>query len=315
MLTRALPGTDLEVSALGFGCWAIGGTYWGDDVTDARSTAAVHAALDAGITLFDTAPLYGEGHADAVLVKALGARIHDVVIATKVGVRFGGEGHARSELDPDHVVADTEASLARLGLDHIDLLQVHWPCQDDTPLADTAGALNGLVERGLVRHWGVCNYSAEALGELVELGGVATLQTPFNLLRREAERDLLPLCLEQGLGVLAYEPLCRGLLSGRFRTPPTFPDSDLRSRDDRFAPGAFRHSYPFVDALNRTAKKLGVPTAALALAWVARRPGVTTALVGMKGPEQVAANVQALRLLKAERIWPVVDRIANTWRG
>ena len=315
MQTRPLPGTDLEVSAIGFGCWAIGGEYWGEDITDERSTAAVHAALDGGITLFDTAPLYGEGHADEVLVRALGARKHDVVIATKVGVRFGGEGHARSDLRPAHLVSDTEASLKRLGLETIDLLQVHWPCEGETPLDDTVAALDRLQEAGHIRHWGLCNYDTPSLRRAAALGGIATLQTPFNLLRREAEGQLLPACLELGLGVLAYEPLCRGLLSGRFRSPPTFPDSDLRSRDDRFAGPLFRRSQAFIDGLNRTAAKLGVPTAALAVAWVARRPGVTCALVGMKGPEQVAANLQAARLLRAERIWPVVERIANTWRG
>jgi aryl-alcohol dehydrogenase-like predicted oxidoreductase len=316
MEQRPLPGTDLVVSALGFGCWAMGGVYWGDDVTDERSTAAVHAALDGGVTLFDTAPLYGEGHADEVLVRALGPRKRDVVIATKVGVRFGTDGgHARSDLRPEHVVQDAEASLRRLGLEAIDLLQVHWPCEDGTPLEDTVAALDRLKDRGDVRHWGLCNYGAEDLRRAAALGTPSTLQTPYNLLRREAERDLLPACRELGLGVLAYEPLCRGLLSGRFRTPPTFPDSDLRSRDDRFAGPLFLRSAPFVDGLKRAAARLSVPTAALAVAWVAHQPGVTCALVGMKGPEQVAENLLASRLLRAERIWPVVDRIADLWRG
>ena len=151
--------------------------------------------------------------------------------------------------------------------------------------------------------------------QAASLGDVSTLQTAISMLRREAERDLLPACRELKLGVLAYEPLCRGLLSGRFTTIPSFPDSDMRSRDERFSGPHFRAATPFIEGLNRTARKLGVPTAALALAWVARRPAVTTVLVGMKGPEQVRANLQAARLLRAERIWPVVDRIADTWRG
>ncbi len=315
MEQRPLAGTDLTVSAVGFGCWAMGGTYWGDDVTDARSTAAVHAALDGGITLFDTAPLYGEGRADRVLVQALGARKHDVVIATKVGVRFGGAGHASSDLRPEHVVSDCLASLHRLGLETIDLLQVHWPCEVGTALEDTVAALEGLRDAGHLRYWGLCNYGEADLRQAAALGALSTLQTPFSLLRREAQRDLLPACRELGLGVLAYEPLCRGLLSGRFNHPPTFPDTDLRSRDDRFAGPLFRRSAPFVQDLNRAAAKLGVPTAALAVAWVAHQPGISAALVGMKGPEQVAANLQAARLLRAERIWPTLERIADTWGG
>ena len=287
MIVRPLPGTDLEVSAIGLGCWALGGEHWGDDVDDARSAAAVHAALDVGITLFDTAPLYGWGHADEVLVAALGSRRHDVVIATKVGAGRGPDGHARSDLRPAHLEQDAEASLQRLALDHIDLLQVHWPCDLGTPLADTVGALEELKRRGLIRHWGLCNYGVEDLGV-----SPATLQTPYSMLRREAEAELLPACRAAGIGVLAYEPLCRGLLTGKFRSPPSF-----------------------VATLERAAVKLGVPTAALALAWAARQPGVSAVLAGARSPEQVRGNAQAAELLGRRVRWDVIDRVAGLWRG
>lgn len=310
MIVRPLPGTDLEVSAIGLGCWALGGEHWGDDVDDARSAAAVHAALDVGITLFDTAPLYGWGHADEVLVAALGSRRHDVVIATKVGAGRGPDGHARSDLRPAHLEQDAEASLQRLALDHIDLLQVHWPCDLGTPLADTVGALEELKRRGLIRHWGLCNYGVEDLGV-----SPATLQTPYSMLRREAEAELLPACRAAGIGVLAYEPLCRGLLTGKFRSPPSFPDSDLRSRDDRFTGARFLRAASFVATLERAAVKLGVPTAALALAWAARQPGVSAVLAGARSPEQVRGNAQAAELLGRRVRWDVIDRVAGLWRG
>jgi aryl-alcohol dehydrogenase-like predicted oxidoreductase len=311
VLTRPLPGTDLQVSALGFGCWTIGGEYWGDDVDDERSIAAVRTAYACGITLFDTAPLYGRGHADELLVRALGERRHDVAIATKVGVRLD-LAHARSDLRPEHVVADAEASLRRLKLPALPLLQVHWPCEEGTPLDDTVAALEGLVDRGDVRYWGLCNFGPQAVRQA---RGAVVLQTPYSLLRREFEGELAAAVAERDLGVFAYEPLCRGLLTGKFRAPRTFPDSDLRSRDDRFTGPWFARSRPLIEGLEAVGQKLGVPTAAVALAWVADRPHVTAALVGARSPEQVRANVQAVRLLGKPRIRAVLERLGDSWSG
>jgi len=315
MKYRRLPGTDLELSVVGFGCWAIGGLWWGDDVEDEASKRAVRAALDVGINWFDTAPLYGHGRADRVLVEALGDRVGEAVIATKVGVRIDGE-HAQSDLSPAHVRADALASLKRLGVERIDLLQVHWPCERGTPLEDTLGALVRLVEGGYVRHFGLCNYGPEALARARALAPVACLQTPLSLLRREYEGGLQAICDgEPPLGALAYEPLCRGLLSGRFARPPSFPDTDLRARDPRFAGARFRHARRLVDDLERAAARLGVPTAALAIGWAASRPGVTAAIAGAKRPEQVRQNAQAARLVGRPRVWRVIDAIAAAHGG
>jgi methylglyoxal reductase len=314
MKYRTLPRTDLQLSAIGFGCWAIGGKWWGDDVDDERSISAIHAALDLGINWFDTAPLYGHGHADEVLVKALGKRRHEVVIATKVGVRYQGMtgDHAYSDLSPDHIVADCEASLRRLRLETIPLLQVHWPCERDTPLESTLEALLALRDGGKIRHFGLCNYGSRrieaALGYAPEL---ASLQTPYSMLRREFEfaiRDVVAPVddagpREQRLGVLAYETLCRGLLSGKFMLRPTFPISDLRHNDERFREPAWSRIQPLIKALRLIGTKLDVPAAALAVAWVLRQPGVSVAIVGAKRPEQVAEHVRALELLGREKIW------------
>ena len=245
MQTRALPGTDLSVSIIGFGGWAMGRTYWGDDVDDADSIAAVRLALDLGVNWFDTAPLYGEGHADEVLARALGNERHrdDIIIATKVGVRIRGQhGHAQCDLSPGHIRADVDASLTRLGVERIDLLQVHWPCELGTPLEESFGALDALRRSGKVRHLGVCNYDAASLARIRDIAPIVSLQTPLSLLRREYEGELAPACARLGLGVLAYEPLCRGLLTGKYLRPHSFPASDMRSRDDRFSGSRFAHS-------------------------------------------------------------------------
>ncbi|MCA9718245.1 MAG: aldo/keto reductase, partial [Myxococcales bacterium] len=260
----------------------------------------------------DTAPLYGHGRADEVLVKALGAKRHDVVIATKVGVRWDNEGmHAQSHLDPEWIVTDTEASLRRLRLDVIPLLQVHWPCERDTPLEASLEALTRLQEQGKIRYFGLCNYDAQSLARALELAPVASLQTPYSMIRREFENGLRDVVAPRGadgpaaqrVGVLAYEPLARGLLSGKFRAPPRFPDTDLRARDHRFQEPAFSRIRPLVRALELVGQRVDVPPAALAIAWVCTRPGVSVAIAGAKRPAQVEQNVRAVELLSRHRLW------------
>ncbi len=305
---RTLPGTDLELSVVGLGCWAIGGLWWGDDVRDEDSTAAIEAAIEGGINWFDTAPLYGRGHADELLAATLGARRHEVIIATKVGVRIeGADGHAHSDLSPAHVVADTEASLRRLGLDTIPLLQVHWPCERGTPLEATLETLVRLQEQGKIRHFGLCNYGPEPLARALELAPLASLQTPYSMVRREFDHGLrqvvAPAPDAARLGVLAYEVLARGLLTGKFTTRPSFPDTDLRSRDDRFAEPGFSKVQRLVQALRIVGGRLGMPPAALAIGWALTRPGISAAIVGAKRPDQVREHLRAAELLGRRKVW------------
>lgn len=314
MNTRTLPGTDLDLSVVGFGAWAIGEDYWGDDVTEARSIAAVHAALDVGINWFDTAPVYGWGRSEEVLVKALGSRAKDVIIATKVGVQ-NVDGHAMSNLSAEHVQADLEQILRRLGTDTIDLLQVHWPCEHGTPFEETFGTLQKLREAGHFRYLGVCNYNADALRAIAAITPIVSLQTGYSLLRREFEADLRTAATDLGLGVLAYEPLCRGLLTGKFTHPPTFPETDMRQRDDRFKGARFHHAKRLADDLGKVARRLGVPTSAVAIGWVAAQKGITSVIAGAKGPEQVEQNARAAEIVSKAKVWNVVSRIAATHGG
>ena len=275
---------------------------------------AIAAALEAGVNWFDTAPLYGHGHADELVAAALQGT--DAIIATKVGVRWDGEGqHARSDLAADHVTADSDASLRRLGRDTLDLLQVHWPCQSATPLDETLGALQQAREAGKVRWIGVCNYNVAGVDALAEIGGVVSLQTPYSMLRREFEHGLRDACQRHGWGVLAYEPLCRGLLTAKFGPTTRFPDSDLRARDDRFKGRPYLRALTIASRLSLTARKHKVTAAALALAWVIKQPGMTAAIVGCKRPEQVEQNVVAARLAADEGVMADVEKIAAAWRG
>ncbi len=314
MERRKIGGTDLEISVVGFGCWAIGGRDWGPDVRDERSVAAIRAALDSGIDWFDTAPIYGHGHADEVLVRALGSDVRDVVIATKVGVRLDrATGHATSDLTPSHVRSDCEASLARLGVERIDLLQVHWPCEHGTPVADTMGELGRLREEGKVRAFGLCNYDAAGLRAALAAGPVSTLQTPLSMVRREGEHEILPACVETGVPALAYETLCRGLLSGKYDAMPRFEPADLRSRDPRFWGARYLRIRELASTLAAAAKRIGAPPETLAIGWALTRPGVAAAIVGAKTPEQVKRNARAAALAAEARLWPIVERVVNAY--
>ncbi|MEY3014530.1 MAG: hypothetical protein RIT45_3265 [Pseudomonadota bacterium] len=322
MKTFRLPGTTLDATVVAHGCWAAGGLWWGDDVDDDASIAAMRAAYDAGVRLFDTAPLYGHGHADRLLARALGDRLSEVVVATKVGVRWDGDGaHAESDLSPDHVRADIDASLQRLGLQTLPLLQIHWPCQRGTPLEVTLEALFEQVRAGKVQAVGLCNYDAAQVRVAREAFPIVSLQTPYSMLRRELEGPLETAAHTPppGLAVLAYEPLCRGLLTGSKSATTRYPDSDLRARDDRFVGKRYLRALTLTSRLTLLARRVGVPTAALALAWALRQPAVDIVIAGAKRAAQVAENVQAAALLEStaadEAFWAEVDRIAAAWHG
>lgn len=318
MKYRKVPGIDVDMSVVGFGCWAAGGKWWGDDVRDDASIAAMRRAVDLGVNWFDTAPLYGYGHADEVLARALGAHIREIFIATKVGVRWDNEQmHATSDLTPAYVVEDCENSLRRLGVERIDLLQVHWPCEKNTPLEDTLGALDSLRAQGKIRAFGLCNYDASALESALRMAKVATLQTPYSMIRREFEHGLRQIVLPdagQRVGVLAYEPLARGLLTGKFREEPSFPDSDLRARDDRFRGRAFYQLAGFARTVTAAAKKVNLPPAALAIGWVAARAGVSVVVAGAKTPGQVEENVKGAVVADRADFWRAMDPVVNSFR-
>ena len=318
MEKRNIPGTDLDASIGGMGCWAMGGKYWGTDITDADSEAAVQEALAVGINFFATAPLYGEGPADEVLTRALGSRRHDVILATKVGVRaHGSTGHAESDLSPEHVREDTEASLRRLQIDTIPLLQIHWPCQLGTPIEATMEALMTLREEGKVRHIAACNYNADGLRELKQHGPIATMQTPVSMLRSRLDQPLLEACDQPdaregaATGIIGYEPLCRGLLTGKHRTLKTFSPEDVRAKDDWFKPPRFFRVQELLAMLDRVQAKVNIPLAPLAIAWTAGQPGVVCTIAGAKRPAQIQENARAVEVLANPRLASVLDALVQ----
>jgi myo-inositol catabolism protein IolS len=303
---RKLGRTDIEVSVVAMGCWALaGGRTWGPQV-ESDSMAAIRAALDVGVTLFDTAEGYGAGESERVLGQALGGHRHDVVIATKA---------SRANLSGDEVQRACERSLKHLQTDYIDLYQVHWPSRT-VPLEETMAALGRLKEQGKVRAIGVCNFGVKDLDDLFEIGWAEANQVPYSLLWRAIEYEIQPKCVEKGMGILCYSSLAMGLLTGKFSSPDDVPEGRARLRffsgDRPLArhgePGCETEAFAAIEALRRVCDGLGEPMAAVAVAWLLHQPGVTSVIAGARRAGQIEQTARAADLVLSPEI---VDRLTE----
>jgi aryl-alcohol dehydrogenase-like predicted oxidoreductase len=290
--TRQLGSNGPEVSVIGFGAWEAGGDVWGPNESDERVIEAMQAGFDAGIDWIDTAEVYGHGRSERLVARAVAGRRDDVVIATKVAPRPSGTGFRAAE-----VARACVSSLGRLGTDHIDLYQLHWPDRR-VPVEETWEAMVGLVEKGLVRAIGVSNFDQDLISRCLAIRHVDSLQQHFSMLHL-TNRDLIRWCGEQGIGVVTYAPLGYGLLTGAITRDTTFPRGDWRGRSMRsssesmFGQGKIDRSMAVVDALRPIAERLGMTVAQLALAWNVHQPGVTAAIAGSRNPEHVRENARA----------------------
>jgi aryl-alcohol dehydrogenase-like predicted oxidoreductase len=280
--------TDLpfDASRIGLGTWAIGGWLWGGtEESDAIST--IHAALDNGINVIDTAPVYGFGRSEELVGKALqGGRRADAIIATKVGLDWGS-GKILRNSTPARLRQELEDSLRRLKTDVIDIYQVHWP-DVSVPFEETARTLEAFRREGKIRAIGVSNFSPDQLDRFRKGAQLATIQPPYNLFEREIEKDVLPYAERNGLVVLAYGALCRGLLSGKITAETEFKGDDLRKTDPKFRQPRFGQYLAAVERLDRFAReRYGKTVLALAVRWLLDR-GKIVALWGARRPDQLA---------------------------
>ena len=302
-----LPGTDIDVSVIALGCWPFaGGDVWGEQDDDV-SLATVHAALDAGITFFDTAEGYGKS--ERVLGQGLKGRRQDAVIATKVG-----GGH----LSSDDLPKACEQSLKSLQTDYIDLYQIHWP-NHNIPIAETASALQRLRDQGKIRAIGVCNFACGDLSDLLAVADIVTNQLSFSLLWRVIEREIQPMCLENNIGIICYSPLMQGLLTGRYASADDVPDGLARTRlfsDDRpmarhGEEGCEAEVFEALKKVRTVADEAGVAMAELALAWALQQPGITSLLVGARNPDEVQWNLPSVDLALSEDILQRLSEITE----
>jgi aryl-alcohol dehydrogenase-like predicted oxidoreductase len=287
MVTAAIAGTSLAPSRIGLGTWAIGGWMWGGS-DETESIRTIQAALDRGITLIDTAPVYGFGHSEEIVGKALadGGRRARAVIATKVALDWKDEKPFRNA-HRGRILKEVEDSLRRLRTDVIDLYQVHWP-DPNTPVEETAVAMSDLLKAGKIRAIGVSNFSPAQMDEFRAVAPLHAVQPPYNLFERGIEADVFPYAQQHGLAMLAYGSLCRGLLSGRMKSDTRFPNDDLRGSDPKFRQPHFAEYLAAVAALDRFAKEcFGKRVIDLALRWVLDRSPNTIALWGARHPAQL----------------------------
>jgi aryl-alcohol dehydrogenase-like predicted oxidoreductase len=297
METRQLGKNGPRLTTIGFGCWAIGGAGWQGSwgpQDDAASVDAIHAALDRGINWFDTAAVYGLGHSEEVLGRALGSRRADVLVATKCGVTWDVRGTLTNNGHYDSILREAEASLRRLGTDHIDLYQLHWPdFHNHAPIEETMRAMQTLVQSGKVRYVGVSNFDKPLLERAVTSGHVDSLQPRYNLLHREPEAALLPFCRQEGIGVVAYSPLASGLLGGRYTMDTRFAEGDWRGGDPDFTGDGLRRNLAIVDGLRAIAARHGRTVPQLAIAWVLANPSITAAIVGVRKTDHITSILPA----------------------
>jgi len=294
MQYQMLGQSGLRVSKYALGCWPFaGGSFWGEQ-DDAISIATVHAALDAGINFFDTAEAYEAGTSERVLGQALVGRRDKAIIATKV---------APNHLNADAVFAACEQSLRYLQTDYIDLYLIHWP-NWNVPLTETVGALEKLKEQGKIRAIGVCNFGVQDLTEILKLYPVATNQLPYSLLWRVIEREILPVCLANDVGLMCYSPLSQGLLTGRYTNADEVPPGIARTRyyashrsdGSHGEAGAEEEVFAALAGIKKIAGDLGQSMAAVSLAWLRQQAGVASILVGARTPEELQMNLPALDL-------------------
>jgi aryl-alcohol dehydrogenase-like predicted oxidoreductase len=301
--------TGLQVSPIAFGTWQLGGEWGVFDESEA--IAAIRHARELGINLFDTAQAYGFGASERLLGRALGDELNhhrdDVVIATKGGLRMTQEGLVRDS-SAGWLRSGAEQSLRALGLDHIDLYQVHWP-DPDVPLAETAGALEQLVEEGKIRHAGVSNYSTSQMAAFARTRPVETLQPAYHLFRREIEDDIAPYVLEHDIGVLVYGPLAHGLLTGTMDEHTTFADDDWRSQSPLFQGETFRRNLDTVRELDRFAREREHTVSQLAIAWTLAHPAVEVAIVGARRATHIEDSVGAADFELSDEDLAEIDHI------
>src|SRR5213595_2004375 len=299
MKTKQLGNSDLLITPIGFGAWAIGGSGWEfgwGEQDDKQSVAAIHRALELGINWIDTAAVYGMGHSEEVVALALrtwpGPQPY---VFTKCDLRWDEQGYVHRSLNAASIRRECEDSLRRLNVDVIDLYQIHWPTEE---LEEGWSTMVQLQKEGKVRWIGVSKFNADEMRRAHAIAPITSLQPPYSLVRREVEQEILPYCRSVGLGVIVYSPMASGLLTGAMtrERAASLPDSDWRSRDVEFKDPRLPKNLALVERLREVGERVQRPPGQVAIAWVLRNPAVTGAIVGARNAKQVEGNVGAAEL-------------------
>jgi aryl-alcohol dehydrogenase-like predicted oxidoreductase len=298
MQTRQLGRSDLNLTTVGLGTWAIGGGHWDfgwGPQDDKESIAAIRRALDLGINWIDTAAIYGLGHAEEIVAKAITGRRDEVIVATKCGLRWkSGSTTPFGQLDAESVREEAEASLKRLNTEVIDLYQIHWP-NPDKDIEEAWTAIAKLLEQGKVRYAGVSNFNVTQLKRVQAIHPITSLQPPYNMLERGVEDEVLEYCVANHIGIVVYSPMKAGLLTGKYTKErvANLPDGDWRRGSDEFKEPRLSVNLNLIEQLKPIAERNDISLGQLAIAWVLRRPEVTAAIVGARRPQQIEETIEA----------------------
>ncbi len=299
---RVLGASDLAITPIGFGAWAIGGDDWKfgwGPQDDAESIAAIHRALELGINWIDTAAAYGFGHSEEIVAKALAGMSQRPYVFTKCGlVPSGDDGGTREDLTRASIVAECEASLRRLRVETIDLYQIHWPTDEIADIDEGWAAMAELQRSGKVRYIGVSNFEVIEMERAAKIAPITSLQPPYSLVKREIEADILPYCRMHDIGVIVYAPMQSGLLTGAMTAEraAALPPTDWRSRNENFREPKLSHNLALVDRLRAVAAAHGRTPGEAAIAWTLRDPVVTGAIVGARSAKQIEGTIGAATL-------------------
>jgi aryl-alcohol dehydrogenase-like predicted oxidoreductase len=310
--TKALGNSDLHLTPIGYGAWAIGGGNWEfgwGSQDESESIAAIERALDSGLNWIDTAAVYGLGHSEEVVGKALKGRAKKPLVFTKCSMRWDENRKIYRSLKRASLEEEVNNSLRRLGVDVIDLYQIHWPNPEDE-IEEGWETLTKFKEQGKVRYIGVSNFNVAQMKRAQKIAPITSLQPPYSLLRRDIETEILPFCRENNIGVINYSPMVSGLLSGKMTAERVrnLPDDDWRKRSPNFQPPKLERNLALAELLREIGRPHGVEPGVVAIAWTLRNPAITAAIVGARRPDQVddVAPAATFRLSESEAL-----RIAN----
>jgi len=312
MQTRKLGNTDLNLTTIGLGTWAIGGGDWEygwGKQEDKESLLTIERALEVGINWIDTAPVYGLGYAEKLIGQSLKEIGERPIIATKCGRTWNSKNEIVPKLTAESVQAEIDASLRRLQIDVIDLYQIHWP-QPESEIEEAWEAIAKAAEAGKIRYAGVSNFDVGQIKQLQKIHPVASLQPPYSMLKRQGEEELFPFCETQRIGVIPYSPMQKGILSDKFTRHfvNNLSSDDHRKRvDPNFKEPQLTTNLELVDLLRAIARKRNCPVAQLAVAWVLRRPEITAAIVGGRKPAQIEETAKAVSCQLTESDLSVID--------
>ncbi len=314
MLTRQLGKNGPHLTIIGFGAWAVGGPWeWGwGKVDDSESIRAIQTAIDYGINWIDTAAVYGFGHSEKIVAKAIKGNRDKIFIATKCGLVDDGAGHAANNNKPESISKEIEDSLRRLETDYIDLYQIHWP-DPETPVEESWLMMAKLKEEGKVRFIGASNFDVPLIEKCMQIAPVQSLQPPYSMIRREYAEEVLPYCLRNEIGVVAYSPMQAGLLTGKFNINKLAPD-DWRLKGNYFREPILGKALNLVEKLKPIVEKQNRCVGQQAVAWVLQNPAVTSAIVGARNEVQVKENIKAAEYVMTDEEMKMIDELLKFYQ-